>query len=113
MDNEQYTPEPSVPFVYPNDEEKESVVNDTRIRQLLDFITYYVLTSKSPQTTLIALCYAAGYDIGNLYNCPNTIRGISKAIGITHVVLHKELKTISNELQLKPHINNANRTPTG
>ena len=103
--------EPAVQFVYP-EEGTPTVVDDTRIRALLDFITFYVLTSKSPQTTLIALCYAAGYDIGSLYQCPNTIRGISKAIGITHVVLHKELKNISNELQLKPHINNANRTTT-
>lgn len=113
MDNIDNTmmPEPAVPFVYP-DEQLPSVVTDDNIRKLLDFITYYVLTSKNPQTTLIALCYAAGYNIGGIYQCPNTVRGISKAIGITHVVLHKELKTISNELQLHPHINNANRTTT-
>lgn len=113
MDNiDNLSIEPAVPFQYP-DEQIPSVVNDDNIRKLLDFITFYVLTSKSPQTTLIALCYAAGYDVGSLYQCPNTVRGISKAIGITHVVLHKELKTIQNELQLKAHVNSANRTTTG
>ena len=112
MDNiDSTTPEPAVPFVYP-DEQVPTVVEDANIRKLLDFITYYVLTSKSPQTTLIALCYAAGYDVGGLYHTNNTIRSIAKATGIVHVQLHKELKTIHNELQLKPHINNANRTTT-
>lgn len=109
MDNiDSTTPEPAVPFVYP-DEQVPTVVEDANIRKLLDFITYYVLTSKSPQTTLIALVYAAGYDVGSLYSCPNSIRGISKAVGITHVLLHKELKNIQNELQLKAHVNNGNK----
>lgn len=100
--------EPTSAFQYPQ-EQPETVVQDDRIRELLDFLCYYVLTSRNPQTTLIALLYNSGYDIGDLYHTNNTIRSIAKATGITNVVLHRETKIIQNELNLSPRINNANR----
>jgi hypothetical protein len=111
MDNiDSTTPEPATPFVYP-DEQVQTVVEDANIRKLLDFLMYYVLTDKNPQLCLLALGYNSGYDIGNLYNCPNTARGISKAVGITHVVLHKKCKEIEEHLGLKARINNDNKRP--
>ena len=108
----QYT-EPSVPFVYPNEEISSSssnvVVDDEKILPLLNFLYCYVLTSKNVQTTLAALCYASGFDVGDLYGCPNTARSISKAMGICHIQMHKELLEISSSLGLVPRINSANK----
>lgn len=88
----------SVEFVYPN-EDIPTVVKDDNIRKLLDWIVYYVLTSRNPTLTLIATTYASGYNIGSIYGVPNTIRSIAKSIGVTHVNLSKEIKKVTKELQ--------------
>jgi len=105
--NSQYT-EPSVPFVYPS-EETSSIIADEKILPLLNFLYCYVLTSKNVQTTLAALCYASGFDVGDLYGCNNTARSISKAMGICHIQMHKELLEISSSLGLVPRINSTNK----
>ena len=95
----------TIPFQYPT-EESGSVVIDDNIRGLLDFLFYYVLTAKSPRLTLSVLGFAAGYDIGSLYNCDNTGRSISKALGISNFTFAKELQQISSSVQVIPQYNN-------
>jgi transcription initiation factor TFIIIB Brf1 subunit/transcription initiation factor TFIIB len=92
-------------FQYPN-EDSPTVVEDTNIRRLLDWMVYYVLTSRNPTASLIATTYAAGYDIGGIYGVPNTIRSIAKATGIVHVNLSKEVKRVAQELSMSLRIVN-------
>ena len=101
------TPIQACPFVYPNDDEP-TVVQDDGIRKLLDWLVYYVLTAKNPILCLSAVAYSSGYDLGYIFNCPNTARGISKSLGVCHVQFHKEIQKIGKELQLYPRINNGN-----
>jgi len=110
-DDSLHQPIKAVPFEYPN-EETSTVVQDDNIRRLLDFITYYVLTCKDPRTTLIALCYSSGYDVGQLYHCNNTVRSIATANGMSHYKLHQAIQQIGRDLQLTPRINNVNRITT-
>jgi hypothetical protein len=108
-DNQQF--EPAVEFQYPN-EQSQPVIDDTKIRQLLDFLIYYVLLDKDPRMCLLALGFNAGYDIGGLFNTANTIRSIARANGIVHVQLFNKVKQIQSELQLSPRINNGNKLST-
>lgn len=101
-------PVQSVPFQYPN-EETPTMVDDSRIRTLLDWLAFYVLVDSNPTLCLIAALYNAGYDVGGILGTKNTIRSISKEVGVVHVQLHKKVKQVQSELQLFPRINNGNK----
>jgi hypothetical protein len=106
--DEDNQPIKAVQFEYPI-EELPTVVDDKRMRELLDFLVYYILPNKNPNLCLMALLFNAGYDIGSIYNTDNTIRAIAKANGITHIKLYTVVKEIENELNLKLRINNGNK----
>ena len=84
-------------FQYPNEDER-TVVDDTNIRRLLDFLCHYVLCSRNPTMTLIATVYVAGFNVGDVYNCDNTVRSIARSTGLVHVQLSKEIKRVQEEL---------------
>jgi hypothetical protein len=101
----------AVHFEYPI-EETPPVVDDKRIRELLDFLVYYILPNKNPNLHLMALLFNAGYDIGSIYHTDNTIRAIAKANGITHIKLYNIVREIEHDLHLNPRINNGNKRTT-
>jgi len=106
--DEDNMPIKAVQFEYPS-EDPPTVVDDTKITQLLDFMIYYILTSKNPQLTLAALGYAAGYDVGDIFSTQNTARSISQSMGVVPIQFHRELQRIKSQLGLSPRINNGNR----
>jgi hypothetical protein len=108
--DEQHNPIAIVDFQYPQqDEQQLTTINDDNIHKLMDFITYYVLADKNPRLTLSALCYSAGYDVGELYKCDNTVRSISDKLGVSRSSFNNKLNEISEHINLQPRINNANR----
>ena len=72
--------EPCVPFVFK--EQEETVVRDSNISKLMDFLVYYILPDSNPRLKIALLTYAAGYDVGRILGCENTQRDISKVLNV-------------------------------
>lgn len=100
----------STGFLYPNDEPTpEEVSKEVVHNQLADMLTkmaIYILPSKNPTLTMIALFYTAGIDLSYILNCPNTEIAIAKHLGIPKSNMSLLVKQIRKQFNLEHSTSN-------
>jgi hypothetical protein len=88
----------STPPRYPEDGPSETF--DDKSAEILRNLAVYVIPSRNPRLTLVALFHAAGVDLSYILNCENSLTEIAKVMGVPKTTFSTMVQQVRRDFDI-------------